>query len=315
MIGGCNPQSAEPVKTACARVVEQVLVPAGTYQVGDERFYRDEGPVHRIEVDAFEIDATEVTNRQFREFITATGYKTRAERGLPEAEFEVWPAELRTPGSAVFLKPASEANMNPANWWKFVEGASWRAPFGPGSDIEGLDEFPVVHIAYEDAQEYAEWAGRRLPTEDEWEIAARGGSAGKPYAWGDTPPDELVAPAANTWQGIFPFINSERDGYEGVSPVGCFAPNAYGAYDMIGNVWEWTSDPYYPDRTPESRDQDALGGFDPAQPGVSVGVIKGGSFLCAENYCARFRPAARHAQDLMLGASHIGFRTARTIQQ
>ncbi|WDU60035.1 formylglycine-generating enzyme family protein [Pseudemcibacter aquimaris] len=257
--------------------------------MGSNDFYPDEAPTEEVTVKAFEIDEHEVTNREFRKFIEATNYVTSAERskelGFPEN------------GSAVF----------DAASWKFVAGANWKHPEGPGSSIEGRDFDPVVQISLEDALAYAKWVGRRLPTEKEWEFAARSGMDGKAYAWGDefNPDGEHMA---NTWQGHFPSNNTADDGYMGRAPVGCFPANEYGLYDIIGNVWEWTQDPYYPDR----RNADGEG-YDPRQPDIPVGVIKGGSYLCAANFCARYRPAARHAQDTGLGTNHIGFRTAADI--
>ena len=285
---------------------ETVNIPAGKYRIGDERFYPEERPVQTIELAGFNIDATEVTNREFAEFVEATGYVTRAERGLPEAEYSEIPSNLRTPGSAVFTPPLKSDSFSPATWWRFVDGASWRAPQGPGSSIEGLENHPVVHVAFEDALAYAQWKGRRLPTEYEWEAAARSRNNLDPYAWGQKAPAELEKQPANTWQGLFPVINQKTDGYGGTAPVGCYEPNANGLYDMIGNVWELTSSEYAPirDRVP----QDIIHDLD-AQP-FAYGVIKGGSYLCAENYCLRYRPSARQPHEWALGASHIGFRTA-----
>lgn len=308
-----NPQAVKPGEAGAecldASAIEySVDIPSGRYQIGDERFYPEERPARTVEVAAFNIDATEVTNRQFAEFVDTTGYVTRAERGLPESEFDDIAAELRRPGSAVFTPPGKGRTINPATWWRFVEGASWRAPAGPGSSIEGIEDRPVVHIAFEDAQAFAKWKGRRLPTEEEWEIAARGTIVGAAYSWGDEPPEKLQHAPGNTWQGIFPVINLKEDGYEGVAPVGCYPPNGYGLYDMIGNVWELTSSEYAPDTRNAYGDQSEMSG----PPRSSAGVIKGGSFLCAENYCARYRPAARQPLEWALGSSHIGFRTAKS---
>ncbi len=275
-----------------------VAIKAGQYRLGDSRFYPEEGPVVSVEVGAFDIDAHEVTNAQFAAFVEATGYITRAERGLPEADFDHLPDDFRRAGSAVFTPPKKTNPTALVDWWRFVEGAHWRAPDGPGSSITDKEAYPVVHIAYEDARAYAAWRGRRLPTEAEWEVAARSGLRGAPYAWGDTPPDDLDIPAANTWQGFFPISNEKTDGFVGLAPVGCYAANAYGLHDMIGNVWEWTSD-----AKTQRRDDP------PAQDTADSGTIKGGSFLCAENYCQRYRPAARQFQERTFSASHIGFRT------
>lgn len=281
-------------------------IPAGQYRIGDERFYPEERPVEFVDVAAFNIDATEVTNKQFAAFVEATGYITRAERGLPEPKFDQIPSALRQPGSAVFSSPAESDTLNPASWWRFVEGASWRAPKGPGSSIEGLENHPVVHVAFEDALAFASWKGRRLPSELEWEAAARGNSGDAPYSWGNEKPANLDQQPANTWQGIFPVINQNKDGYEGSAPVGCFPPNDFGLYDMIGNVWELTSSEYSPDRRTASVTLTSADDED----SFHVGVIKGGSFLCAENYCLRYRPAARQSLEWALSSSHTGFRTA-----
>ncbi len=278
-----------------------VYIPAGGFIMGSDAHYAEEGPQEKVEVVAFDIDRFEVTNAQFEQFIAETGYVTSAERAT----------ELGFPvnGSAVFDHST----------WSFVEGASWRHPEGPGSSINGKNHDPVVQVSLEDAQAYADWAGRTLPTEAQWEYAARGGLNGAEYAWGSslTPGGNYLA---NTWQGLFPIADTGADGHTGRAEVGCYAANGYGLYDMIGNVWEWTEDPYYPDHrfgkelTFDARERPA--GFDPRQPGVPVGVIKGGSFLCAPNGCRRYRPAARHAQDTGLGTNHIGFRTvSRTLEE
>ena len=233
-----------------------------------------------------EVDAHEVTNKQFLAFVEATGYRTRAERGLPEEIYAGLPDDARVPGSAVFIPPTEEGPLNPARWWSFVPGANWRHPEGPGSSIEGRDDYPVVHIAYEDAAAYAKWKGRRLPTAAEWERAARGGLENQKYEWGN---EEPTGTEANYWQGVFPILNTRADGFAGLAPAACFNANGYGLYDMTGNVWEWTT----------------------TSGGAGVGIVKGGSYLCARNYCSNYRPGAVHPQDLTLGTSHIGFRTVR----
>lgn len=297
--------------TACTPIgaLERIIeVPGGRYRLGDSRFYPEEAPVVMVDVAAFNIDAYEVTNAQFAAFVEATGYVTRAQRGLDEPEFTHLPEDMRAAGSAVFSPPISDGGIHLGNWWRFVPGASWRAPEGPGSEAKALPHLPVVHVTLEDAQAYARWRGRRLPTEAQWEVAARGGLVGAPYAWGDAHPDETSVPLANTWQGVFPLKNEAVDGFVGAAPVGCFPPNGLGLHDMIGNVWEWTTDAYSAQRSSGgSASAETQGGQGKAPAGS--GVIKGGSFLCAENYCGRFRPAARHPQDLSLGTSHIGFRT------
>ncbi len=276
----------------CVQPLGDIAITGGSFDMGDAGFYADEGPVVRLRVEPFRMDAHEVTNLQFAEFVAATGYVTSAER-MVEAG---WPAN----GSAVF----------DAMQWQFVEGADWRHPEGPDSSIEGRDGEPVVQVSLEDAQAYATWAGRALPTEAEWEFAARGGLNGKPFAWGDvfTPGGVYMA---NTWQGMFPEEDTGEDGHMGRAQVGCFPANGFGLYDMIGNVWEWTEDPYYPDKRFEAPEGVASTGFDPSQPEVPVAVIKGGSFLCSPDFCGRYRPAARHAQNTGLGTNHIGFRTVQ----
>jgi len=270
---------------------ERAGIPAGAFTMGAIDQYPEEGPTARVTVASFDIDTHEVTNAEFARFVAATGYVTSAERAT-ELGF-------KAPGSAVFTGTS----------WGFVEGAMWRHPDGPDATIEGRDDEPVVQVSLKDAQAYAKWAHRALPTEAQWEYAARGGLDGATYAWGDalTPAGKYMA---NTWQGVFPLVDTGDDGHTGRAPVGCYAPNGYGVFDMIGNVWEWTADPYYPahDAGANARN-DAPKGFDPRQPDIPVGVIKGGSYLCAADYCARYRPAARHAQDTGLGTNHIGFRT------
>ena len=266
-----------------------VYVPAGNFTMGD-RVYMEEAPVENVHVDAFWIDRHEVTNAQFAEFVAATGYVTRAERPLDPALYPDLPEELRVPGAVVFVQPQSVVDLADINqWWRFVPGANWRHPGGPQTGIEGREQFPVVALAVEDAQAYAQWKGRQLPTEAQWEWAARGAD---PNAL----PSREQPKEANSWQGIFPVANGADDGFVGLAPVGCFAPNPLGLYDMIGNVWEWTSDPYT-DRTGRPAAASARN------------VIKGGSYLCAPNYCMRYRPGARQGQEADLPTGHIGFRT------
>jgi formylglycine-generating enzyme required for sulfatase activity len=261
------------------------------------------------------MDRTEVTNAQFAEFVAATGYRTLAERGVRLA------ADVQSPvvaGSAVF-RPQSDGARVPSleSWWTFVAGASWREPDGPASSLEGREHHPVVHVAFEDAEAYARWAGKALPTEAEWEFAARGGLDGAEYVWGD----ELMPggkPQANTWQGEFPWQNLLEDEFEWTAPVGSFAPNGYGLYDMAGNVWEWTTDWYQEHSKIEHacctmakpRGGAEQASYDPSTPGVKIPrkVMKGGSYLCAPNYCRRYRPAARMAQPIDTSTCHLGFR-------
>lgn len=270
-----------------------VWVPGGAFAMGAEQTYPEEGPVHEEQVVGFWMDQAEVTNAQFAEFILATGYVTLAERGIADG------AGGTVIGSAVFAPQFTDGELDPyASWWQFREGANWRQPQGPGSTLDGLDQHPVVHIAYEDALAYAAWKGRSLPTEEQYEYAAQ--TSVRRDAEGDF--------RSNTWQGFFPFQNDPLDGYTGTAPAGCYSPNALGLYDLIGNVWEWTASPYYLGHDFSAKAQYPEG-FDPTQPDEAVAVIKGGSYLCAPNYCMRYRPEARQGQSKGLGTSHIGFRT------
>jgi formylglycine-generating enzyme required for sulfatase activity len=303
-------------------------IPGGTFAMGSDRFYPEEAPVRRVSVDGFWIDATPVTNRQFAAFIEATGYTTVAEVPPDPRDYPGMALEMARPGSLVFHKTAAPVDTgNPANWWRFEFGADWRHPLGPGGDVDSLQlwDHPVVQVAYADAEAYAQWAGKAMPTEAEFEFAARGGLDGADYAWGD----ELApggAMLANYWQGLFPFANQLLDGWERTSPVGTFPANGYGLSDMIGNTWEWTAD-WWSQRpasakkhgttsccTPSNpRGAKLKDSYDPTQPGVRIGrkVLKGGSHLCAANYCQRYRPAARHPEMIDTSTSHIGFRCVR----
>lgn len=298
---------------------DMVWIPGGEYIIGSEAYYPDERPAHRRTVKGFWIDQFPITNERFAEFVEATGYVTFAELAPDPADYPNAIPELLHPGSLVFTKPPHAVDMrHMRNWWAFLLGADWRHPQGPDSSLERLDDHPVVHIAYADAEAYAGWAGKELPTEAEWEFAARGGLNGAAYAWGDefTPAGRFLA---NTWQGRFPYENLCEDGYEGTSPVDAFPPNAYGVHDMIGNVWEWTSDWYrtayaQPVRSccgaGNPRFATAAESYDPTLPAVRIPrkVLKGGSHLCAPNYCRRYRPAARYPQPIDTSTSHVGFR-------
>jgi formylglycine-generating enzyme required for sulfatase activity len=286
--GTCSIPAGDPAHPG------MVWVPPGAFTMGAEYAYREEGPAHAEELSGFWMDQSEVTNAQFAEFVDATGYLTLAERGISAPD----QPDLSTPGSAVFKPPPAEGEPDPfASWWQFVEGANWRNPQGPGSSIAGLDQHPVVHIAYEDALAYADWKGHSLPSEEQFEYAAQT-SAHR---------DEAGF-KSNTWQGFFPFQNDPLDGYTGTAPAGCYTANALGLYDLIGNVWEWTASPYYLGHDFSAK-ASYPEGYDPAQPDEPVAVIKGGSYLCAPNYCMRYRPEARQGQSKGLGTSHIGFRT------
>ena len=288
-------------------------IESGTFAMGSDEFYPEERPVHRVSVDAFWIDEHPVTAADYRRFVRETGYTTVAERPLDAADYPDADPELLVPGSLVFRKTSGPVELNDVrNWWEYVPAAYWKRPAGPGSTINGRDRHPVVQVAYEDAEAYATWAGKSLPTEAEWEYAARGGLDGARFAWGD---DEVPngARMANTWQGDFPWHNSKDDGFEGTSPVGSFDPNGYGLFDMCGNVWEWTSD-FFRMRHDDEVERPCCV---PLNPRVSVPqsaepiprrVIKGGSHLCAPNYCLRYRPAARQGETVDTSTGHIGFR-------
>jgi formylglycine-generating enzyme required for sulfatase activity len=299
---------------------DMVWIAGGTFRMGSDRHYPEEAPVHRVTVDGFWMDATPVTNREFRRFVEATGHVTVAERKPDPKDYPGALPHMLKAGSLVFNPPDYPVSLRDwSQWWSFTFGATWRRPYGPKSSLKGLDDHPVVHVAYADAEAYAVWAGKNLPTEAEWECAARGGLDGAEFAWGDelTPGGRHMA---NTWQGAFPFQNKREDGYERTSPVTAFPPNAYGLHDMIGNVWEWTSDWYAPKHPADAPKaccipENPRGGreadsYDPCQPQIRIPrkVLKGGSHLCAPNYCRRYRPAARHAQPVDTSTSHIGFR-------
>jgi formylglycine-generating enzyme required for sulfatase activity len=269
-------------------------VPGGSFRMGSDDFYPEERPVRTVTVDGFWIDRGPVTVATFRGFVEATGYVAVAERPLDPTDFPGADPDALVPGSLVFRKTSGPVDLRDAlQWWDYRPGASWRG---------GADDHPVTHVAYEDAEAYAAWAGKRLPTEAEWEYAARGGLEGATFAWGDEPqPDGR--PMANTWQGEFPWQNLVEDGYEGTSPVGAFPPNGYGLLDMTGNVWEWTTTPFGPLAEGEACcTPHTAGDATPSR------VLKGGSHLCAPNYCLRYRPAARQPESVDTSTQHIGFR-------
>lgn len=282
-----------------------VWIPGGAFLMGSNSFYREERPVRRERVTGFWIDPHPVTNQEFAAFVESTNYVTLAERDPDPALYPDADPALLVPGSLVFQKPAGPVNPRHNHlWWAYVPGADWRHPQGPGSTILGREVHPVVHIAHEDALAYAAWAGKELPTEAEWEFAARGGLEGAAYAWGDASnPNGLHM--ANTWQGRFPWENLGEDGYEWTSPVGAFPPNGYGLYDMTGNVWEWTASFY--NAPPAFAQQSCCHASDAREP-FAKRVVKGGSFLCAPNHCLRYRPAARQGEAVDTSTCHIGFR-------
>jgi formylglycine-generating enzyme required for sulfatase activity len=298
-----------------------VWIPSGLFRMGSEDFYPEERPVREVWVDEFWMDQHPVTNREFQEFVDQTRYLTLAERPLKAEDYPGVPPEKLLPGSMIFHKTSGPVDLRDyTNWWAWVPGANWRHPQGPSSSLQDIETHPVVHVAYEDAEAYARWAGKDLPSEAEWEYAARGRLDGATYTWGNEHPAHGIV-MANTWQGEFPWQNLLQDGYEGTSPVGSFPPNGYKLYDMAGNVWEWTSDWYVPKHDDEAR-KSCCGflanprvlsperSFDPCQPQFRIPrkVVKGGSHLCAPNYCLRYRPAARQPQMIDTGMTHIGFR-------
>ena len=297
-----------------------IYLPGGTFRMGSDHHYPEEAPAHSVAVDSYWMDAHPVTNRQFREFVRATGHVTFAEVPPDPKDYPGALPHMLYAGSLVFMKPTRDVDLhNWGDWWTFLKGADWRHPYGPKSSITGLANHPVVHVTCADALAYAKWAGKDLPTEAEWEFAARGGLDRAEFAWGD----ELTPGGkhrANTWQGEFPRHNRALDGFDRTSPVRAFPPNGYGLYDMIGNVWEWTSDWYAPRHEADApkaccipedprgaREQDS---FDACQPSIRIPrkVLKGGSHLCAPNYCRRYRPAARFPQPVDTSTCHVGFR-------
>lgn len=305
------------------------LIKGGIFTMGSEAWYPEESPTIRVKIDPFWIDETPVTNRQFAEFVSATGHVTVAEKLPNPADYPGMLPEMIFAGSLVFTKPSGPVEpVDFTQWWTFLAGANWRHPQGPGRDIDDLDlwDHPVVHVAWSDAKAYALWIGKELPTEAQHEFAARGGQDGQDFAWGqELAPDGRMM--ANYWQGTFPFANTCQDGWEGTSPVGSFPPNPLGLFDMIGNVWEWTQD-WWEDRasgrsrkpsgpsccTPKApRGGTFKTSLDPAFPEGKIGrkVVKGGSHLCAPNYCERYRPAARQPEAVDSSTTHIGFRCVR----
>jgi formylglycine-generating enzyme required for sulfatase activity len=280
----------------------------------------DSRPIHRVYVDGFFMDTTDVTNAQFAAFVKATGYVTVAERKPRAEDFPGAPPETLVAGSVVFSPPDHDVLLdNHFQWWSYVKGASWRHPLGPKSDIRGKEKYPIVHIAYADAEAYAKWAGKRLPTEAEWEFAARGGLSGKPYVWGDAfrPGGKWMA---NTHQGHFPVKDAGEDGHVGVAAVAQYPPNGYGLYDMAGNVWQWTSDWYRPDTYARlavvggvaRNPQGPATPYDPSEPGEKKKVHRGGSFLCTSQYCSRYMVGTRGKGEVSTSTNHLGFRLVMT---
>jgi formylglycine-generating enzyme len=322
---GCARETVAPKAEAAARpclaehalpaaapgTTGMVRIEGGVFTQGAAPQRPEEGPPRETRVGSFWIDRTEVTNAQFARFVDATGYVTLAERPLDPKAYPNLSGDQLKPSAIVFMGDRPDAIQN--GWWQVVQGANWREPEGPGSSIAGKPNHPVVQIAYDDALAYARWLGRDLPTEAEWEYAARGGLKGAAYSWGDQPLD-MNKPQANVWQGPFPQVDAGADGYKAeTAPVGCFPANGYGLHDMAGNVWEWTKDWYRPNLDPTQianpagppRDR----AFTPASPDEKRRVIKGGSFLCADNFCFRYRPPARESGVTDTGSDHTGFRT------
>jgi formylglycine-generating enzyme required for sulfatase activity len=297
-----------------------VWVPGGTFAMGSNKHYPEERPAHPVTVDGFWMDRFPVTNERFSAFVESTRHVTFAEIPPRAEDYPGAASDKLFAGSLVFVKPATRVDTrNLTHWWHWVRAADWRHPTGPESGLDGLEQHPVVHVTFDDAEAFANWAGKSLPTEAEWECAARAGLDGAPYAWGDEflPGDRYLA---NTWQGEFPWQNTMLDGYERTSPVGAFPPSAYGLFDMIGNVWEWTVDWYRPSHPAQEtktccvplnpRRELAEDNYDPCQPAIRIPrrVLKGGSHLCSPNYCRRYRPAARFPQPIDTSACHVGFR-------
>ncbi len=313
---GCAPDSPRGM----------VLVPGGEFTMGSDAAdaLADEHPAHRVRVAAFYMDATEVTNAQFAAFVQATGYVTTAERvpDLAELMRQVPPGtpdppkETLVPGALVFVPPPDATlDQHPHTWWQFIAGANWRHPGGPSTSIDQKPDHPVVQVSFDDARAYAKWANKRLPTEAEWERAARGGLERKPYVWGDAREPDARRPPANLWDGAFPRENALRDGYATTAPVRSYPANVYGLFDMAGNVWEWCADWYRPDCYPARASKGVIvdprgptDSFDPNEPTVPKRVTRGGSFLCSDVYCCGFRPSARMKTSADTGLVHTGFR-------
>jgi formylglycine-generating enzyme required for sulfatase activity len=315
-----SPTDAVEYRSDDGRTAKMIRISGGTFRMGSDHHYPEEAPAHRVSVDTFWLDPTPITNSQFKAFVNATGYITTAEIPPDPADYPGALPQMLYAGSLVFSPPPRVTDLRDwSQWWNFMKGANWRRPYGPGSNIRGLDDHPVVHVAYGDALAYAAWAGKDLPTEAEWEFAACGGRDDEEYAWGNdlTPHGRHMA---NTWQGEFPVRNLNEDGFERTSPVTAFPANGYGVSDMIGNVWEWTSDWWSMKHAADAPKaccvpQNPRGGperasYDPHQPNIRIPrkVLKGGSHLCAPNYCRRYRPAARHAEPIDTSTSHVGFR-------
>ena len=326
MIVCCKPKGQQESVTENSRTVQplaandivpskMVHIPAGTFQIGtNDPAFPDAHPVHKVFVKEFWMDEHEVTNAEFERFVKSTNYVTVAERKLNPKDYPGVPVESLVPGSGVFSPPGQPVNLdNPLQWWKYVAGASWRHPFGPASNIIGQENNPVVHVSYEDALAYAKWADKRLPTEAEWEYAAQGKQPGLKYYWGN----ELKPGGkwkANIYQGDFPNNNTAEDGFAGIAPVKRYPANGYGLYDMDGNVWEWCDDFYRPDyyaKSPSDNPKGPADSYDPDEPNVVKRVQRGGSFLCSDQYCIRYRPGSRGKGEVSSGSNNLGFRCVK----
>jgi len=315
--GGAQESLVAPQAAAVQDFVasKMVHISAGTFEMGtNDPAFPDAHPIHKVSVPEFWMDEHEVTNAEFQTFVNATNYITVAERKLDPKDYPGVPAESLVPGSGVFTAPEQPVALdNPLQWWQYVPGASWQHPFGPQSSIAGKETDPVVHVSYEDAAAYAKWAGKRLPTEAEWEYAAQGNHPGLKYYWGNElkPTGKWVA---NIYQGDFPNKNTGEDGFVGVAPVKSFPPNSYGLYDMDGNVWEWCNDFYRPDyyeKSPVNNPKGPADSYDPEEPNVVKRVQRGGSFLCSDQYCIRYRPGSRGKGEVSSGSNNLGFRCVK----
>ncbi len=290
-----------------------IWIGGGEFLMGADEF-PDSRPMHPVSVDGFYMDEHEVTNAEYAAFVKATNYKTVAERPLNPADYPGVPADKLVPGSAVFTPTKTQVSLdNPLQWWNYVAGADWSHPEGPASSIKGRENYPAIHISYEDAAAYAKWAGKRLPTEAEWEFAAQGGKGNHTYYWGDQlkPGNKWVA---NIYQGNFPDKNTNEDGYTGAAPVKSFPPNPYGLYDMDGNVWEWCEDLYRPDyynKSPRDNPKGPSDSYDPDEPGAVKRVQRGGSFLCSDDYCIRYKAGSRGKGEVTSGSNNLGFRCVK----